>query len=249
MWIWVVSGLAIIAIVILLLGYHRVSNKRQTSPEEGIEDSETVQAYNRISKWPQFELLRKLIIRELKRHNPHGLLVDIGCGPGYLITDMRRNFKDLSIIGVDISDEMLREASKNVSAIGSKENTSFRQGDIHALPFEDNSVDYIISTLSLHHWSEPKQALNEIHRVLEPEGQFLLFDLRRDSPRLFYWLIRFAQIFILPTPMRRMNEPTSSLLANYTPSELTEIIGETSFKQYSIKKGIFWLFVLGRKNV
>ena len=52
MWIWIISGITIIAIVILFLGYRRVTVTRQTSPEEGIEDPEAVQAYNRISRWP-----------------------------------------------------------------------------------------------------------------------------------------------------------------------------------------------------
>ena len=248
MWIWGISGIAIIVIVMLILGCRRVNIIRHISPEEGIEDVEAIKAYDRISQWPQFRLLRKLIIIELKKHNPQGVLVDVGCGPGYLMADLRRTFKELSITGVDISEEMIQKASKNMSATGFQEETSFRQGDIQALPFEDNSLDFVISTLSLHHWSEPIQALRELHRVLKPEGQFILFDLRRGSPRLFYWLMRFAQMFVLPAPMRRMNEPISSVLANYTPSELTGIIKETPFEQWSIQPGIFWVFLTGRKN-
>ena len=248
MWIWGISGIAIIVIVMLILGCRRVNIIRHISPEEGIEDVEAIKAYDRISQWPQFRLLRKLIIIELKKHNPQGVLVDVGCGPGYLMADLRRTFKELSITGVDISEEMIQKASKNMSATGFQEETSFRQGDIQALPFEDNSLDFVISTLSLHHWSEPMQALHEIHRVLKPAGQFLLFDLRRDSPRLFYWLIRFAQIFILPATMKRINEPTSSLLANYTPIELANILKVTPFTQWNIKQGIFYLFAFGEKS-
>lgn len=236
------------AIVILALGCRRVTITRQISHEEAIDDAKTVRAYNRISKWLPFKVLRKLTIRELKRYNPEGVLVDIGCGPGYLIADMRRTFKDLSIVGVDISDQMLEEASKNASAMAFKKNINFRTGDIHSLPFDENSIDFIISTLSLHHWHQPKQALKEIHRVLKPKGQFLLFDLRRDSPQLFYWLIYFAQLFILPTAIKRINEPTSSVLANYTPSELTKIISKTPFISWSIKPGVFWLFASGKKD-
>ncbi len=229
MWIWVISG--IVVIVLVMLGYCRVNIMRQFSPEEGIEDAEAIQAYDRISQWPQFKLLRKIIIRELKKHNPQGFLVDVGCGPGYFTADIRREFRRLSIIGMDISEGMIQKASINISAPGFKENISFRQGDIHALPFESNSLDFVVSTLSLHHWSEPIQAIREIHRVLKSEGQFLIFDLRRDSPRLFYWLIRFAQMFILPAPMRHINEPTSSVLANYMPVELGATLKVTPFKK------------------
>lgn len=248
MWIWILLGIALVILVIFVLGSRRIDVTRQIGPAEGIEDVETTMAYDRISQWPQFRLLRKMIIRELRRHHPQGILVDVGCGPGYLVVDVVRSFPRLSIIGVDISEEMMQKAEKNLSVLGFGERAVFRKGDIHDLPFESNSVDFVISTLSLHHWSEPIKAIHEIHRVLKQGGQFLLFDLRRDSPRLFYWLMRFAQIFILPSVMRRMNEPTSSVLASYTSPELKQMLAATQFKQWSVQKDIFWSFVSGRKN-
>ncbi|MFC1912689.1 class I SAM-dependent methyltransferase [Chloroflexota bacterium] len=248
MWIWILLGIVLIILVILVIGSRRIDVTHQIGPAEGIEDVETTKAYDRISQWPQFRLLRKMIIRELRRHHPQGILADIGCGPGYLIVDVVRSFPKLSIIGMDISEEMTQKAEKNLSALGFGEGVVFRKGDIHDLPFESNSIDFIISTLSLHHWSEPIKAIREIHRVLKREGQFLLFDLRRDSPRLFYWLMRFAQTFILPSAMRRMNEPTSSVLASYTFPELKQMLAATQFKQWNVKKGIFWSFISGRKN-
>lgn len=248
MWTWIILGIIIIILATLLLGSRRINTTHQIGPAEGIEDIEVAKAYDKISQWPQFRLLRKLIIRELMRHHPQGILVDVGCGPGYLIVDVARLFPKLSIIGVDISEEMVHKAERNLCALGFGERTVFHKGDIHALPFESNSVDFIISTLSLHHWSEPIEAIQEIHRVLKQGGQFVLFDLRRDSPRLFYWLMRFAQTLILPSAMRRMNEPTSSILASYTSHELKQILIMTQFKNWRIQSGIFWSFVLGRKS-
>jgi len=248
MWIWIISGIALIVLVTLILGSQRVNVKCHTGPDEGIEDIEVAKAYDRISQWPQFVCLRKMIIRELRRCHPQGILADIGCGPGYLTADIAKLFPHLSIIGVDISEEMMQKAIANLSMLGFGERAIFRQGDIHKLPFDPNSVDFIITTLSLHHWSEPAKAIHEIHRVLKPGGQFLIFDLRRDSPRLFYWIMRFAQTIILPSAMSRINEPTSSALASYTSVELKEILSATPFKHYSIQPGIFWSFIFGRKN-
>lgn len=248
MWIWIVLAIALIILVTLIIGSRRVDVARCISPEEGIEDIEVTEAYDRISKWPQFRFLRKLIVRELRRCHPQGVLADIGCGPGYLMADISKSFSQISIIGVDISEKMIQKATGNLSALGFSERTSFRQGDIHDLPFESNSLDFLISTLSLHHWSKPAKAINEMHRVLKTGGQFLLFDLRRDSPRLFYWVMRFAQAIVLPSPMGRMNEPTSSVLASYTPFELKELLSVTPFKYFSIQTGIFWSFVVGQKD-
>ncbi len=249
MWVWIISGLAVVILAVLVIGSIRVDTVRIASPDEAIEDIEVARDYDKISRWPQFGLLRKLVINELRRCRPQGTLVDIGCGPGYLETDILKAFPQLSVTGVDIAGEMVQKAADNLSGLGFGSRAGFRQGDIHELPFENGSVDCIVSTLSLHHWSEPAKAMGEIHRVLKPGGGFLLFDLRRDSPRLFYWVMRFAQTFILPAAIRRIDEPTRSALASYTSVELEQVLSGTPFTEWSIKQGIFWSFVPGVKNL
>ncbi len=247
MWLWFVLTLVFLLLAISIMGYRRQSISRTVS-RESIEDVEVVRAYDRISRWPQFRFLRRIIVGELRKHHPEGVLVDVGCGPGYLIATMARAFPHLGIVGVDIAEEMLQMAAKNLSSPDLAEKVSFRQGDIRELPLDDNSVDFVVSTLSLHHWSEPKQSLQEIHRVLKPSGQFLIFDVRRDSRRMLYWLIRFAQTFILPSALRRINEPTGSFLAGYTPADLETLLSMTPFKQWRIQPGFGWVFVWGGKG-
>jgi len=169
---------------VLILGFTCVKLPRQTG-FEGIESPEVVQAYDHVSRWPQFKVLRRIIVGELKKYHPKGILVDVGCGPGYLVAVIARAFPGLRITGSDISEEMTAKATRNLAALGFGDRVEFRQGDVQKLPFEDSSVDFVISTLSLHHWSGPPRAFREIHRVLKPGGQFLVFDLRRDCRRFF----------------------------------------------------------------
>ncbi len=246
-WIWVVLAVVLLILVILVLGSRPLKVPRKVS-FEGIEDDDIVRAYDQISQWPQFKAIRWLIVRELKNYHPSGILVDAGCGPGYLITTIAKSLPHLSIIGVDIAEEMVQKAAKNMSSPGLSEKVSFRQGDIQALPLEADSIDFLVSTLSLHHWSEPKRALQEIYRVLKPEGQFLIFDLRRDGRQLFHWLIQFAQRFVIPSVMKKANEPINSLLASYTTAELGILLSETFFRQWDVKPGLGWSFVWGKKS-
>ncbi len=248
MWILIIVLGTIAKIMTVFFFWRRLDTPRQVGPDEGIEDIEVAKGYDKISRWPQFRVLRKLVIRELAKYSPEGVLVDIGCGPGYLTADVLRAFPRMDVIGVDISEEMLERAKENLGNQGLGERVSFRKGDIQQLPFEDGSVDFIVSTLSLHHWSDPVKAISEIHRVLKPESGFLLFDLRRDSPRAFYWVMKFAQTFILPRAVSRINEPTMSALASYTADELRQILTQTPFKECSIKQGVFWSFVAGKKK-
>ena len=81
------------------------------------------------------------------------------------------------------------------------------------------------STVSLHHWQNPKQALQELYRVLRPEGQVLIFDLRRDGRKFFYWLLRFAQTFVVPVALRRISEPIGSALSLRLRQRVAQLCG------------------------
>lgn len=245
---WIVLGIALFIIIgLFIVGYPRISLPRKAG-FEGIESSEVVQAYDRISRWPQFRMLRRIILREIKKYRPEGIIVDIGCGPGYLIRLITESFSDLNIIGIDVSEAVLQAARGNLDLDSLAGRVTFQQGDIQKLPLEENSVDFVVSTLSLHHWAEPKEAILEIQRVLKPGGQFLIFDLRRDGRRFFYWLIYFATNCVVPNTLRQITEPLGSFLASYTPQETNIILSKSKFQNWKVKPGFGWLFLWGQKT-
>ena len=247
MLIWIILANAFRTIIMSVFGYRRVNLPRRAGIE-GLEDPAVVKAYDRINQWPQFRLLRRMIAGELKKHHPNGLMVDIGCGPGYLVADIAKAFPHLYTVGVDISEEMMQITTHNLRSLGISERVSFQQGAVQKLPFEDNTADFVVSTLSLHHWPDPKQALEEVHRVLRPGGQFLIFDLRRDARRVFYWLLGFAKTFVVPAAIRRVNEPVGSALSSYTLLESEALLSGTPFQQLKIKPGLGWMFLWGCKS-
>ena len=109
------------------------------------------------------------------RHRTRGAtIVDIGCGPGDLAAEIAARLKEVRVVGIDISPSMLLWAGRHATADG---RVKFLNGDAAELPFNEASVDMVVSTLSMHHWPDPADAFAEIDRVLRPGGVALIYDL------------------------------------------------------------------------
>jgi ubiquinone/menaquinone biosynthesis C-methylase UbiE len=240
-------AIGILVTAFIILGFSRITFPRRSS-FEGIEDPESAQAYDRISRWPQFRMLRRMIVGKLAKYQPKGILADIGCGPGYLTTLITQRHRHLHVVGFDTSYEMIRTATLNASTLDLSDRVEFREGDVSSLPMPEGTLDFAVSTLSLHHWSDPNQGLAEFHRVLKPGGQLLVFDLRRDSRRFFYWLLRFAQMCVVPAALRRINEPLGSLLSSYTAAEVENLFARSPFSDWRIEGGPAWVFAWAGKR-
>ncbi|HET6324407.1 MAG TPA: methyltransferase domain-containing protein, partial [Planctomycetaceae bacterium] len=59
----------------------------------------------------------------------------------------------------------------------------FEQGNVAAMPFPENTFDFLVCRAAFKNFSEPGAALSEMHRVLKPAGRALIIDLRRDVTR------------------------------------------------------------------
>ncbi len=74
-----------------------------------------------------------------------------------------------------------------------------------------------------------------------PEGSFVLFDLRRDSPRIAYWALAIAQRFFTPPAIRRTNGAVGSFWSAYTVPELTDLFKQAGWASHQISRGPAWL--------
>jgi ubiquinone/menaquinone biosynthesis C-methylase UbiE len=123
---------------------------------------------------------------EVAAAHPGGNLLEVGSGPGRLAVRLAREAPGMTLTGVDISGAMVERAARRAARAGLSERVRFEVGDVAALPLSDEEFDGVVSTLSLHHWSDPTSVLAEIHRVLKPSGEARIYDLA-------HWLWRPAR--------------------------------------------------------
>jgi ubiquinone/menaquinone biosynthesis C-methylase UbiE len=226
--------------------YSRRPRKR-IPVHEGLDDPELAEAFNRVAL-TQMGLLRRYVARRATEMTAGGEAVDLGCGPGYLAVEMARRAPELHVTGVDLSDEMIAEAEDHAGCQDMAHAVSFRKGDVQRIPFADGTLDLVVSTLSLHHWSDPVAVLDEVNRVLHPGGSFLIFDLRRDLSAPAWLLLWVVTGFLVAPALRRANEPLASRNAAYTPLEVRELAGRSRLRGWRVAGGPLWLIIEGIKQ-
>ncbi|MBA7587365.1 Release factor glutamine methyltransferase [subsurface metagenome] len=87
-----------------------------------------------------------------------GTLIDLGSGTGYLSIEIAKRMPKLQIYGIDLSRKMVQIATHNAKGI---RNILFKNNNAAELPFKDESIDFIVSTGSFHHWKHPVKVFNE----------------------------------------------------------------------------------------
>ncbi len=104
---------------------------------------------------------------------PQWTALDIATGTGHTAFALAPHVA--SVIGIDLTPEMLSEAERLRAERGIG-NVVFRPADVHHLPFEDASFDLVTCRRAAHHFSDIALALSEIRRVLRPGGRLVIDD-------------------------------------------------------------------------
>ena len=114
--------------------------------------------------------LHKALV-ELTVAAPLGNLLDVGCGQGRILKLLASRAH--RAVGVDIDSDARRLARAELLLAGSP-NCTLRQGDMYALPFDDQAFDTIILDGVLAEAERPTDAIAEALRLLKSGGRLLL---------------------------------------------------------------------------
>jgi ubiquinone/menaquinone biosynthesis C-methylase UbiE len=137
--------------------------------------------YDPLVRFTTREGLFKRLLIEQAAPAPGQRVLDLGCGTGTLAIEVKRREPAAEVVGLDADPEMLAQARRKAEEVGVE--LELTEGFSTELPYEDGSVDLVLSTLFFHHLDpDPKrQTVREIARVLRRGGELHVADWGRAS--------------------------------------------------------------------
>ena len=153
--------------------------------------------------------MRRRILKPLKeglstfheRKTNNVKLLDIATGSGRTLKQLRASFPKNKILGLDLSDSYLKEASRYIADLEG-DLIELIKANAESLPFEDNSLQAISCVYLFHELPRTvrEKVLREIYRVLEPGGVLVLADSIQinDSPKFISIMEGFYKNFHEP---------------------------------------------------
>lgn len=205
----------------------------RTPEPEVMESAEEAEVYASAAAQRYLDALDNTLVEMVARLAfASGRLLDVGCGPGNIALKLARRFPQMSVVGVDYAANMVRAARAGAAAAqGLSGRAEFFSGDAKKLPFQDGSFDWVLSNSVLHHLHDPIAMLNEMGRVMKPQGVALLRDLRRPGRLAFPLHVRWYGRHYSGL-MKRLY--TDSVRAAYTGAELARMLRESRFSEARI---------------
>lgn len=167
-------------------------------------------------------LMYRVFLRDIRRFEPRGRLLEAGAGPGILAVMMAKQNPGARITALDVSADMQAAARTFIEESGLEKNVQYVVGDVN-----DNETlrglgtfDFVYSTFSLHHWREPVSSLGNLLNVLNDGGILYVHDFKR-----VWW----ASLLPLGEGDR------DSIRASYTPAEIRQFMSWLNIREYDVK--------------
>ncbi len=191
----------------------------------------------------EMRALRGSLLKELRNDDAERVsILDVGAGSGRLLGAIRQwsGNKKTFLVGAELSADaalLIKHNSINgeIQAI---------QSDALELPFADDSFDYVISTLFLHHLTDDQcvTLLGEIGRIAR--RKFFIIDLHRHAAAYYLYRI-FSPLFL---QRFTQEDGALSILKSFRPGELESLARRAGFDNITVERSAAYRLVLSGKK-
>ena len=182
--------------------------------------------FNRLSTFFIDQYWRNRFIKKLNLKDSMNVL-DIATGTGDVIIQICKKNNSINGIGFDCSQNML-EMAKNKSKKGEIRNIKYIHGYAEKLPFDNNSIDIITISFGMRNFNNYKNALEEINRVLKPNGTLAVLEFCKPKNSLFQTLFSFYFNRIIPIIGKLL---TGEKLFDYLPESVNNFFSKTELSE------------------
>ena len=189
--------------------------------QEVMDTAEAAEAYDAMAHG---EVDNAFVERVLALGAKDGHFLDVGTGPAQIPILLAQRCPDIRITAIDLSEEMLNIAKRHVAAAELAARITLEHVDAKALPYPDNTFDGLISNSIVHHIHDSLRALQEMSRVVKPEGLVLIRDLVR--PKTPEEAQAFVDKYAAEDTPYQQKLYYDSFLAAFTIAEVNEMLQE-----------------------
>lgn len=192
-------------------------------------------------------------------HQPSSLL-DLCCGTGDIAyAYLHQSSKRTNVFMLDFCEEMLTLAKEKADITGILRNheLQFLQADAQSIPLESSSIDCTTISYGIRNVKTPSKCIQEVFRVLKPNGVFGILELTRPNHPFFRFFYNIYLKGILPLVGRLFvsNQEAYRYLCNsiqsfIPPQELTRMMQEAGFRDIQTKSlfGGAATILIGKKH-
>jgi demethylmenaquinone methyltransferase / 2-methoxy-6-polyprenyl-1,4-benzoquinol methylase len=153
--------------------------------------------YNRLAEvlsFGQNGRWRRAMIDHVVESSP-GLVLDVATGPAGVALQVAAR-TGARVVGLDVTEAMLRQAQLNVAAAGARIQLALGRGE--QLPFADATFDAVTFTYLLRYVDDPAAAIEEMTRVVKPGGVVANLEFNVPTSRFWhFWWVGYTRM-VLP---------------------------------------------------
>lgn len=176
--------------------------------------------YDRLNHLLSLNTDRQWRRRAVRKLTPCNKALDVASGTADLAIEMVRQDRVQQVIGIDLSEEMLRLGDEKVRKADLASRITLQQGSALELPYPADQFDAVTCAYGVRNFSDLNNGLQEMHRVLREEGQLLILEFSYPDNKIIRFFYDFYFTKIMPAIGQKVSkDPSAYSYLNHSVKE------------------------------